>query len=60
MFYQVRESRWYDTVRPVCSGHTIQRTTGIVDTFLRNRPNLGQTLIEKRPCSGHFYSGHVL
>ena len=30
----------------------------VADTFLRNRPNHGQTLIEKPLYSGHFYSGH--
>ena len=30
----------------------------IADTFLRNRPNHGQTLIEKPVYSGHSYSGH--
>ena len=32
----------------------------VADTFLRNRPNHGQTLIEKPLYSGHFYSGHLL
>ena len=29
----------------------------IADTFSMNRPNHGQTLIEKPLYSGHFYSG---
>ena len=35
------------------NGHVV-----IVETFLRNQPNHGQTLIEKPLNSGHFYSGH--
>ena len=37
------------------NGHLV-----IGDTFLRNRPNHGQTPIEKPLYSGHFYSGHLL
>ena len=37
------------------SGHLV-----IADTFLRNRPNNGQTLIEKPLYKGHFYSGNLL
>ena len=37
------------------NGHLV-----IADTFLRNRPNHGQTLIEKPLSSGHFYSGHFV
>ena len=37
------------------NGHVV-----IVETFLRNRPNHGQILIEKPLNSGHFYSGHLL
>ena len=32
----------------------------IADAFPRNRPNHGQTLIEKPRYSGHFYSGRLL
>ena len=32
----------------------------IADTFLRNQPNYGETLIEKPLCRGHFYIGHLL
>ena len=35
------------------NGHLV-----IAETFLRNLPNHGQTLIEKPLHSGHFYSGH--
>ena len=37
------------------NGHLV-----IADTFLRNRPDHGQTLIGKPLYSGHFYSGHLL
>ena len=37
------------------NGHLV-----IADTVLRNRPNRGQTLIEKPLYRGHFYSGHLL
>ena len=37
------------------NGHLV-----IADNFLRNRPNHGQTLTEKPPYKGHFYSGHLL
>ena len=37
------------------NGHLV-----IADTFLRNRLNHGETLIEKPLYSGHFYSGHLL
>ena len=37
------------------NGHLV-----IADTFSRNRPNHGQTLIGKPLYSGHFYSGHLL
>ena len=37
----------------VYNGHPV-----IADTFLKNRPNHGQTLIEKPLYSEHFYSGH--
>ena len=30
----------------------------IAETFLRKRPDHGQTLIEKPLSNGHFYSGH--
>ena len=33
------------------NGHLV-----IAETFLSNRPNHGQTLIEKPLCNGHFYS----
>ena len=36
------------------NGHLV-----IADTFLRNWPNHGQTLIEKPLKSGHFYSGYL-
>ena len=36
------------------NGHLV-----IADTFLRNWPNHGQTLIEKPLYSGHLYSGHL-
>ena len=36
------------------NGHVV-----IADTFLKNRPNHGQTLIENSLYSGHFYSGHL-
>ena len=39
----------------LCNGHL-----EIMDTFLRNRPNYGQTLIEKPLYSGQFYSGNLL
>ena len=35
------------------NGHLV-----IADTFLWNRLNHGQTLIEKPLYSGHYYSGH--
>ena len=35
------------------NGHLV-----IADTFLRDRPNHGQSLIEKPLYSGYFYSGH--
>ena len=37
------------------NGHLV-----MADTFLRNRPNHGQTLMEKPLHSEHFYSGHLL
>ena len=37
------------------NGHVV-----IADTFLRNRPNHGQTLKEKPLNIGHFYSGYLL
>ena len=37
------------------NGHLV-----IAETLLRNRPNHGQTLIEKPLYNGHFYSGHIL
>ena len=37
------------------NGHLV-----MADTFLRNRPNHGQTLMEKSLHSEHFYSGHLL
>ena len=37
----------------VYNGHPV-----IADTFLKNRPNHGQTLIEKPLYSEHFCSGH--
>ena len=37
------------------SGHLV-----IADTFLRDRPNHGQILLEKFLYSGYFYSGHLL
>ena len=36
------------------SGHLV-----IADTFSRNGPNHGQTLIEIPLYSGQFYSGHI-
>ena len=32
----------------------------IADTFIKNWPNHGQTLIENSVYRGHFYSGHLL
>ena len=37
------------------NGHLV-----IADTFLRNRPNHGQSLIDKPLYNGHFYGGHLL
>ena len=37
------------------NGHLV-----IADIFLRNRPNHGQTFIEKPLYSGYFYSWHLL
>ena len=37
------------------NGHLV-----IADTFLKNRPNHGQTLMKKPLYSGHFYSEHLL
>ena len=37
------------------NGHLV-----IADTFLRDRLNRGQTLLEKPLHNGHFYSGHLL
>ena len=32
----------------------------IAETFFRNRPNHSETLIEKPPYNGKFYSGHFV
>ena len=32
----------------------------VADPYLRNRPNHGQTFIERSLKSGHFYSGYLL
>ena len=45
----------YITVKPVYTGIVYNGHLVIADTFLRNRPNHAQTLIEKS-----LYSGHLL